>query len=79
MAEEKADDAIVSMEDVLQEHEALEDEANAVLGASDDKECTYAQVEQSLHKYDRLDPQSQLRIAISLSTLLLGARFVDSQ
>lgn len=35
---------MVSMLDVLQEDAALEDEANAVLGGSDDKQCTYNQV-----------------------------------
>ena len=39
-----SDGDVVSMLDVLQEDEALEDEANAVLGASDDKQCTYNQV-----------------------------------
>jgi hypothetical protein len=39
-----SDGDVVSMLDVLQEDESLEDEANAVLGASDDKQCTYDQV-----------------------------------
>ena len=34
----------VSMVDVLEEDKALEEEANAVLGASDDQNCTYPQV-----------------------------------
>jgi E3 ubiquitin-protein ligase UBR7 len=38
-----SDGDVVSMLDVLQEDESLEDEANAVLGASDDKQCTYDQ------------------------------------
>ena len=37
-------DDVVSMLDVLQEDAVLEDEANAVLGASDDKQCTYNEV-----------------------------------
>ncbi|KAG7305863.1 hypothetical protein JYU34_008405 [Plutella xylostella] len=33
---------VVTMMDVLQEQQDFEDDANAVLGASDDKECTYS-------------------------------------
>ena len=36
------------MLDVLQDEQDLEDDANAVLGAADDKNCTYSQGE--LHK-----------------------------
>lgn len=35
---------VVTMMDVLQEQQDFEDDANAVLGASDDKECTYSKV-----------------------------------
>ena len=35
---------VLSMVDVLEEDRALEEEANAVLGASDDQNCTYPQV-----------------------------------
>ena len=35
---------VITMVDVLKEEEELEDDANAVLGASDDKNCTYSQV-----------------------------------
>ena len=38
------DGEIVSMVDVLEEDNAREEEANAVLGASDDQNCTYSQV-----------------------------------
>lgn len=34
----------VTMLDVLQEENQLEEDANAVLGASDDKNCTYSEV-----------------------------------
>ena len=34
----------VTMLDVLQEENALEEDANAVLGASDDQHCTYSKV-----------------------------------
>lgn len=37
-------DKVVTMMDVLQEQQDFEDDANAVLGASDDKECTYSKV-----------------------------------
>ena len=40
---------VLSMVDVLEEDKALEEEANAVLGASDDQNCTYPQVAIPLH------------------------------
>lgn len=38
------DTNVVTMVDVLKEEQELEDDAKAVLGASDDKNCTYSQV-----------------------------------
>lgn len=35
---------VVTMLDVLQEQQDFEDDANAVLGASDEKNCTYSTV-----------------------------------
>lgn len=35
---------VVTMMDVLQEQQDFEEDANAVLGASDDKNCTYSKV-----------------------------------
>lgn len=35
---------VVTMMDVLQEQQEFEEDANAVLGASDDKNCTYPKV-----------------------------------
>ena len=35
---------VLSMVDVLEEDNALQEEANAVLGACDDENCTYSQV-----------------------------------
>lgn len=35
---------VVTMMDVLQEEQDFEDDANAVLGASDEKNCTYSKV-----------------------------------
>ncbi|KAG6461253.1 hypothetical protein O3G_MSEX012519 [Manduca sexta] len=35
-------ETVVTMMDVLQEQQEFEEDANAVLGASDDKECTYS-------------------------------------
>lgn len=35
---------VVTMMDVLQEQQDFEDDANAVLGASDEKNCTYTKV-----------------------------------
>ena len=67
----------------------MEDVLHAVLGASeDDKECTYAQVEQSLHKYDRVNCESQfpyllycLELALSIRSrvpLVVGIRVTKS-
>lgn len=38
------DENSVTMIDVLQEENQLEEDANAVLGPADDKNCTYSQV-----------------------------------
>lgn len=38
------EDKVVTMMDVLQEQENFEEDANAVLGGSDDKNCTYSKV-----------------------------------
>lgn len=38
------DEAIVSLQDVLEEDQRLEQTANAVLGDSDDTQCTYSKV-----------------------------------
>lgn len=37
-------DKVVTMMDVLEEQQNFEEDANAVLGASDDKNCTYLKV-----------------------------------
>lgn len=42
---------VVTMMDVLQEQQDFEEDANAVLGASDDKNCTYSKVNPS---YDNI-------------------------
>ena len=39
---------IITMVDVLKEEEELEDDAKAVLGGSDDKNCTYTRVSKTL-------------------------------
>jgi len=44
---EGADDQILSMVDVLNDEQQLQDDANAVLGPCDDNICTYSQVVQS--------------------------------
>ena len=38
------DEAIVSLQDVVEEDQQLEQTANAVLGDSDDTQCTYPKV-----------------------------------
>lgn len=40
---------VVTMMDVLQEQQEFEEDANAVLGASDDKNCTYSKVKRYLY------------------------------
>lgn len=42
---------VVTMMDVLQEEQDFEDNANAVLGGSDEKNCTYSQVKTNLWHY----------------------------
>lgn len=41
---EPEEDTIVSLHDVLEEDEELENTANAVLGDSDDSDCSYSKV-----------------------------------
>lgn len=41
---EDAEEAVVSLQDVLEEDQQLEQTANAVLGPSDDTKCTYPKV-----------------------------------
>jgi len=48
---EGADDQIISMVDVLNDEQQLQDDANAVLGPCDDNICTYSQVALTLHCY----------------------------
>ena len=42
--EEEDEEEVVSMVEVLAEQQALEESADAVLGDSDDRNCTYLQV-----------------------------------
>lgn len=44
MATEGDDDTILSLQDVVEEDQRLEQTANAVLGDSDDTRCTYPKV-----------------------------------
>ena len=44
MDADDTEDTVVSLQDVLEENEQLEETANAVLGPSDDANCTYAKV-----------------------------------
>jgi len=46
---EGADDQTISMVDVLNDEQQLQDDANAVLGPCDDNICTYTQVENPQH------------------------------
>lgn len=45
---EKTNEDVLSMVDVLKEEAELEEEANAVLGDSDDQNCTYPMVRRNL-------------------------------
>jgi hypothetical protein len=42
--QETSDDAVISMVDYLKEEENLVEDANAVLGDSDENHCTYGKV-----------------------------------
>ena len=42
--QETSDDAVISMVDYLKEEQDLVEDANAVLGDSDENQCTYEQV-----------------------------------
>lgn len=42
--EEVEDDVAVSMVEILEAEEKLQEDANAVLGGSDDRNCTYIMV-----------------------------------
>jgi len=44
LAEGSSRESVVSLQDVIETDAELEQMANAVLGASDDKKCTYSQV-----------------------------------
>ena len=44
MEADKLTEEVVSLQDVLEEDQQLEQTANAVLGPSDDDRCTYAKV-----------------------------------
>lgn len=41
---EEMEDDVVTLQEVIQSEQAMIADANAVLGASDDKNCTYSQV-----------------------------------
>lgn len=43
---------VVTMMDVLKEQEDFEEDANAVLGGSDDKNCTYSKVNIIIYLFD---------------------------
>lgn len=49
LAEGSSRESVLSLQEVIEEDTELEQMANAVLGASDDKKCTYPQV--TTYKY----------------------------
>lgn len=53
LAESVEDDSSVTMLDVLQVESQLEEDAYAVLGASDDQNCTYSKVASPLTFFAR--------------------------
>jgi len=65
-----ADEQIVSMVDVLNDEQQLQDDANAVLGACDENVCTYSQVG---HLYNFCDDESLSSTAIAMITRLLAS------
>ena len=44
LAEGSSRESVLSLQEVIEENAELEQMANAVLGASDDKKCTYPKV-----------------------------------
>ncbi|KAL5008060.1 hypothetical protein ScPMuIL_013641 [Solemya velum] len=68
--EEKSADSGISMVDVLEEEKQLEDDANAVLGDSDDKNCTYPRgylQRQALYACQTCRPQCEQPAGICLA------------
>lgn len=56
---------VVTMMDVLQEQEEFEDDVNAVLGASDEKNCTYSKVNLCLSFYPWISTWYSLHCVMS--------------
>lgn len=50
-AEAEAEEGTVSLVDVLEEDEELEQEASAVLGGSDSEKCSYPEVRENTHTH----------------------------
>lgn len=52
MSNPEEEDSGITLVDVLEEEDQLEEDANAVLGGSDDQNCTYSLVLAILMPYD---------------------------
>jgi len=50
------EDTVLSLGDVLEEDKELEETANAVLGDSEDSECSYQKVHSVSKSIDKLSP-----------------------
>lgn len=56
---------VVSLQDVLEEDRQLEQDANAVLGDSDDSECTYPKVKNQVYRVHVVTSRSGSRGVLS--------------
>ena len=65
------EDSVVSLKDIIEEEQELQDTANAVLGDSDDTNCTYPKVNAATQIY-----HTSLSLSLSLS-LLYRVTFPD--
>lgn len=80
MATEEQQDS-VSMVEVLEEEQKLEEDANAVLGGSDPVHCTYPKVYSSVCHYQRQNCKPGHRTYMinnyRLSNLVAGGKYIS--
>lgn len=84
--QEKDEGVVVTMVDVLEEENELEEDVNAVLGGSDDKTCTYSKVCTMIDInaiagffFRQSDDDNMLFRAMSQGNLFIHARLATQQ
>ena len=75
MAANEGDETTLSLVDVLEEDEELENEASAVLGGSDSEKCSYPEV--SCWRYERHIGLHELSCSVLLAMLHLCYRLFE--